>query len=248
MRARTARRLALAATLCVPSLAAHAAPFETGGLDPAEHMEIKMAVSGKTGGSRWSGAAPSVELTYPATEDLELAVKTEHKFLRNESASHSGLGDTEVGAKWRAFAQDRDGHRVGLTLEPHLIAPTGDASRGFGDGAWMLELPAIVGRAAGRWELSAQAGYLHVFGPADDKLTVAGLVTLAASETLEMGVELAADAPATHLGKRHIRANIGFKHHPTRGLEVQTLIGRSLHNHGDARITQFKIALEYALR
>lgn len=72
--------------------------------------------------------------------------------------SQAGRGDAELGVKYRFLAQqDR---AWSAAVYPTLFIPTGDASRGLGNGRAQLLLPVSLEHAAGEWSLDAGAGYL----------------------------------------------------------------------------------------
>lgn len=67
--------------------------------------------------------------------------------------SRAGLGDVELGVKYRFL----DRHEVGWSaaVYPTLVLPTGDASRGLGNGRAQCLLPLWVQRSSGEWSWDA---------------------------------------------------------------------------------------------
>jgi hypothetical protein len=70
----------------------------------------------------------------------------------------TGVGDAELGVKYRLLDQPDDGWSAAVYRTVEL--PTGDAGRGLGNGRTELLLPLWVQRSVGDWRWDAGASYL----------------------------------------------------------------------------------------
>jgi hypothetical protein len=100
-----------------------------------------------------------VGLTYGWTDTLDIGLKLGH--IRNDDGTTvtSGLGDTEVGFKWRVF--EKDG--LSFAVAPALVLPTGDDEKGLGNGKISFGLNLITTTAfENNWDLHANLAWDHV--------------------------------------------------------------------------------------
>ncbi len=140
-------RPCLAVLLSILSLAlagkAHAGPpFVTDDPEPVElyHWEVYVAslVAHDSGG--WSGTAPHLEINYGAVPNLQLHLVAPLTFSAPKGASTQyGYGDTELGFKYR-FIEETD-HRPQIGIFPLIELPSGDSTRGLGNGKAQIFLP-----------------------------------------------------------------------------------------------------------
>ena len=123
------------------------------------HWEVYLAsIDQRTSDGR-SGTLPHLEVNYGAFPDLQLHAHCPDRlrFARFVAMGHAGLGDIEVGAKWR-FLQETDATpQVGIF--PLLELPTGDQNRGLGAGHTQVFLPVWVQKTLGGWTTYGGGGY-----------------------------------------------------------------------------------------
>lgn len=102
---------------------------------------------------------------------------------------HAGLGDVELGVKYRFINKPDDGWSA--AVYPTLYLPTGDAARSLGNGRAQLLLPLWVQRSSGPWSLDA--GVARLINPASDARSswFAGLLARRSfGEGLSLGAEV----------------------------------------------------------
>jgi hypothetical protein len=95
------------------------------------------------------GAAPNLQLHVVAP--LQLVVPTDG---RNDY----GVGDIEVGAKYRFF--DEKGARPQVGVFPMLELPSGNGPRGLGNGTLWAKLPIWIQKSWGPWTSYGGGGYV----------------------------------------------------------------------------------------
>jgi len=137
--------LALAASLLAITAPAMAgAPFLADDADTPDqgHYEIDVALQYTRFQGGAFGAAPSLAVDYGVTDHLQIAAMVPYAFGQTDGAgSNFGIGDSQVGLKYRFVDADEDGWRPGIAFEPTLIAPSGSAARGLGAGRTQAFLP-----------------------------------------------------------------------------------------------------------
>lgn len=104
-------------------------------------------------------AIPAFEYNYGALPDMQLHLMV--PFARSEpngEASQSGLGDTEVGVKYRFIQETETTPQVGIF--PMAELDTGDADKGLGNGKTWWRLPVWIQKSWGEWTTYGGGGYV----------------------------------------------------------------------------------------
>ena len=159
------KRPSPAVILAIASLAlagkVHAgAPFVTDDPETVEfqHWEIyiESLVAHNSGG--WSSTAPQVVINYGVVPNLQLHVIAPFSFSAPKGASTQyGYGDTELGAKYR-FIEETE-HRPQVGIFPLVELPSGDSTRGLGNGKAQVFLPIWLQKSFGPWTTYGGGGY-----------------------------------------------------------------------------------------
>ena len=92
-------------------------PFVTDDPEPVEyqHWEFYIASMHSELGGDWSGTAPHFEVNYGAVPDLQLHLIAPLAYdSPPEGAGHYGLGDIELGAKYRFIQETNGWPQVGI--------------------------------------------------------------------------------------------------------------------------------------
>jgi len=135
-------------------------PFVTDDPEPVDYQNWEFYVASmqsKLGGD-WSGTAPHFEVNYGAVPDLQLHLIAPLAYdSPPEGAAHYGMGDLELGAKYR-FVQETNGWpQVGIF--PLLEVPTGSLRDNLGNGHSQAFLPLWVQKSWGSWTAYGGGGY-----------------------------------------------------------------------------------------
>jgi hypothetical protein len=135
-------------------------PFVTDDPEPVDyqHWEFYVAsIDSKLGGD-WSGTAPHFEINYGAIPDIQLHLIAPLAYdSPPEGANHYGLGDIELGAKYRFIQETNWLPQVGTF--PLLEVPSGSESDNLGNGHLQAFLPLWMQKSWGRWTAYGGAGY-----------------------------------------------------------------------------------------
>ncbi len=154
--------LVLAAALFPPRLAAQAGPpYETDDPDPVEyrHWEFYLATQDVWTPGATSGTAPHVEVNYGAVPNLQLHVLAPLAYARADgSPSAFGMGDVEVGAKWRFVQEGRRRPMIGTFVQTEW--PVGSAATGLGTRHLHILIPLWLQKSFGPWSTDLGGGFL----------------------------------------------------------------------------------------
>ena len=131
--------IALAAILLglLPGWAWAGPPYDTDDPEPTDlrHWEIYLFGAGARSGGAFDGSA-GLDLNYGAVKDVQLTATLPIDFTRGPGA-RTGIGDVELGVKYRFFHDEAAG--VSIAAFPRLILPT--SGRRFGSGKTAMLLP-----------------------------------------------------------------------------------------------------------
>ena len=142
---------------------------------PYRHGEFYAATQGVKDRDGNSGTAPHFEVNYGAARELQLHLIAPLAWDRPAGGSTQyGLGDLELGAKYRFIHESEQMPQVGVF--PLLILPTGDEDRGLGDGETKLFLPVWLQKSRGPWTSYGGGGYWINPGEGNQNYWFAGLV------------------------------------------------------------------------
>jgi hypothetical protein len=136
-------------------------PFVTDDPEPVEqhHWEVYLSSVIAHDVSDTTGTLPHVEINYGAAPNLQLHLIAPYAFDRPAGQpALRGLGDIELGAKYRFVEETERRPMVGIF--PLLELPTGDATRGLGGGHYRLFLPVWFQKSWGSgWTSYGGGGY-----------------------------------------------------------------------------------------
>ncbi|HUW49551.1 MAG TPA: transporter [Sulfuricella sp.] len=135
-------------------------PFMTDDPEPVEYQHHEFYIASqqvKTQDGR-IGTLPHLEYNYGAAPDLQLHIIVPYAFNSPMNGQReSGLGDVELGAKYR-FIQETD-NRPMVGIFPLVEIRTGDANKGLGNGASQVFLPVWLQKKWGEWQSYGGGGY-----------------------------------------------------------------------------------------
>ncbi len=135
-------------------------PFVTDDPEPVDYQHWEVYISSiyqhDKGGS--FGTLPHLEINNGVTPNLQLHIILPAAFSNDSGGPMLyGLGDTELGAKWRFVQESKTRPMIGIF--PLLEVPTGDAERGLGSGHLQAFLPVWLQKSWGDWTTYGGAGY-----------------------------------------------------------------------------------------
>jgi hypothetical protein len=154
--------VAAAMAVFSPSPAIAGPPFQTDDPEPVpyQHFEfytfsIGTAVRGDT-----QGEAPAWEFNYGLIPNGQFHIIVPVAFdSPTGGPTQFGLGDTELGFKYRFIDEDKNGSRPMVGVFPFLELPTGDESRALGAGYMRAYFPLWIQKSFGDWTTYGGGGY-----------------------------------------------------------------------------------------
>lgn len=207
----TSYALIAAALILISTPALAGPPFMTD--DPApvdyKHSEFYIfSTSDKTKDGRES-ALPAFEYNYGAFPDTQLHIVVPFvKSAPNDAASETGIGDVEVGVKYRFIQETDTMPQVGIF--PMAELATGDSDKGLGNGKTWWRLPVWAQKSWGEWTSYGGAGYVINHADGQKTYPFAGwLLQKDIGEKLTLGGEVFGRAKDTVDGQGTTILNFG---------------------------------------
>jgi len=153
-------------------------------------------------------SAPLFDLNYglPNTQlKLEIPVSIVHS---DDDGIAAGLGDLLLGVKWRFFNNEQS--QLQLGTYPQVLLPTGDESRGIGEGRTAFVLPLMAQKSWGQWTIYGNIGYWWQNAAETRNYGYAGAVLeREINGRLTLGVELFGNSPKERGRRSEVAFNIG---------------------------------------
>ena len=153
--------VALLVAVLAPAAALAGPPYVTDDPEPVAtgHWELYLATQdGGAPGGAAGGTAPHVEVNYGAAPGLQLHAIVPLAWSHTPgSRTEVGLGDIELGAKWR-FVEEGD-RRPMVGVFPLVELPTGSEARGLGEGRLRVFLPLWLQKSFGPWSTYGGGGW-----------------------------------------------------------------------------------------
>ncbi len=186
-------------------------PFLTDDPEPVDtgHYEFYLfSTLNKSGGDSLV-QGPAVEFNWGAMPDVQLHILTSLTYFSpGGNGSAYGLGDTETGIKFRFIEEGSDNPQVGIF--PMVEIPTGDVSKGLGNGLIWYRLPLWIQKSWGPWTTYGGGGYVFNSAPGARDYPFGGwLLQRDLSGQLTLGGELFAQGQDTDADQGFLLANIG---------------------------------------
>jgi hypothetical protein len=188
-------------------------PFLTDDPEPVEyqHWEVYIFSAATQVQGDTSGVLPGVEVNYGPLPDVQIHLVIPLAFDKpNGRGMQNGVGDTELGMKYRFVQEDDQGWRPMVGIFPLLEVPSGDADRGLGAGRARAFLPVWLQKSFGKWLSYGGGGYWINPGPGNRNHWFVGwLIQRQVTDTLALGGEVFHQTADTIGGKDSTGYNIG---------------------------------------
>jgi hypothetical protein len=147
--------------------------------------------------------------------------------LPTEGPSHHGLGDIEVGIKYRFVQETMNMPQAGIF--PMAELPSGDADRGLGNGRTWVKLPLWIQKSWGPWTTYGGGGYAVNHAPDQRNYAFGGwLLQHEMNERLTLGGELFAQGATSADGRSTSICNLGGYYNVTPNFSLLFSAGRSV--------------------
>ncbi len=190
-------------------------PFRTDDPEPVDyqHWEFYTFTTGTHVTDDTAGFGPAWEFNYGVFPNAMLHVVVPVAFDQPAGGlTVFGLGDVELGFKYRFIEQDKNGSLPSVGMFPLVEVPTGDQERGLGAGHARAFLPVWIQKDFGDWTTYGGGGYWFnkndTFGDKDFWF-FGWLLQRKVTEKLVVGGEIFHQTADTIDGKDSTGFNIG---------------------------------------
>jgi len=196
-------------------------PYDTDDPEPVDlhHWEFYVSSHSAHDDAGWSGTLPHFEVNYGVIDNVQIhAIAPLAYNFPGQGANIYGFGDMELGIKFRFVQEGKSIPMVGIF--PLVEVPTGNASRGLGNGKAQFYLPVWLQKSFGKWQTYGGNGYW--INPGTDKKNwwfFGWQLSRQVTEKLNIGVELYHSTASDVNSENESRFNIGVvydisdKHH-----------------------------------
>lgn len=179
------------------SLSVHAGPpLITDDPDtPGEgRWEINLPITREQSCDQRIFETPLLDINYGLGERTQVKFEVPWVVLdRRDNGTIDGLGNSEIGVKYRFLDEDRHGMSMSIYPQLEFNNPTSSDERGLVDEGVRLKLPVQMTRSVGSFDLYLEAGYEFV--EADDDEWLYGVATgYPVNDQLELLAEVAGTA------------------------------------------------------
>lgn len=227
----------LATALFAASAARAGLPFVTDDPEPVKlhGWEINTGWSMQRSGDVRSGSAPGVDINYGAFTNVQLHAQPQLAWLHDKNGNTIGVGDLELGVKYRMTPVDAAPEDLMVGIYPMLQLPTGNADKGLGAGRHSLYLPLWLQTSRDAWTVYGGAGYRIDSGVGAKNAWSGGVTVLrTVSEHLQIGAELFGST-TRQLGERGtLGFNLGAIYELDHGMTLLLSAGRGVGANRDA--------------
>jgi hypothetical protein len=212
MRATPLLILLLAAIWAEPTYAGP--PYLTDDPEPVDyqHWEVYGFSMGSQVAGGSAGFLPAMEVNYGALPNLQLHTIVPVAYSDpSAGGTRVGLGDIELGTKYRFVEQDKDGWMPSIGAFPLVETPTGNAARGLGAGHTQIYLPIWIQKDFGDWTTYGGGGYWINPGAGRRNFWFAGwLLQYQLTKQLAVGTEIFHTTANSDPGRAATGFNVGF--------------------------------------
>jgi hypothetical protein len=186
-------------------------PFLTDDPEPvdSQHWEFYLFGNGDHAGGGYAINVPAAELNYGVLPDTQLHFVVPMLTVSPAGGSATtGLGNTEVGIKYRFLHETEALPQIGIF--PMAELPTGDADRGLGNGRTWFRLPLWLQKSQGPWTTYGGGGAALNSAPGQRNYPFGGwLLQRDFGPHLTLGGELFAQGADTDTDRGFAALNFG---------------------------------------
>lgn len=224
-------------TACAAAIAQGGPPMITDDTEtvPKGHWEINTAFTIERGLAARLLGTPLLDINYGTGKNTQLKVEIPWLALhRNGQRALSGLGNTNIGVRWR-FRDEDDKHRVAISMYPQIEFnnPTSSACRGLVDEGPEFLMPLQWQTMIGKFAVGGDVGYRFKRGPGE--VIYGFIVGTQLSDSVEVMGEIHGTGPATKLGDSEIVFNFGSRIKLDSRANFIFSAGKSLRGNADPR-------------
>jgi len=150
-------------------------PFATDDPDPVEyhHWEVYSGYARSDDRGEMNGALPFLEMNYGPVKNIQLSLTVPYAFDHESGKTERGLGDVEIGVKYRFIQETKT--RPMVAFYPSVDLPMGDSNKNLGAGHELTFLPIWLQKSWGKWTTYGGGGYWFTPGTGNKNYWFTGL-------------------------------------------------------------------------
>jgi hypothetical protein len=171
---------------------------------------------------------PAMEFNYGALPDTQLHIGV--PYVRSVAAggpNEQGIGDVEIGVKYR-FIHETD-HLPQVAVYPMAMLPTGDSSKGLGNGETWWRLPVWLQKSWSEWTTYGGGGYAINRAEGQKNYAFGGwLLQRTVGDRWQLGGEAYARGQDTQVGRPTTVLNFGGSYRFTPDFNLLFSAGHSV--------------------
>jgi hypothetical protein len=225
------------------------APFLTDDPEPVgyDHWEVYGFSMGSHAQGDRSGTLAGVDANFGAAENVQLHLIAPLAFDDpGDSASRTGIGDIELGVKYRFVDPGPNDWWPQVAVYPLLEVPTGDADQGLGNSHERAFLPVWLQKDLGEWKTYGGGGLWINPGTGNQNYWFFGwLLQRQFTDQLAVGAELFHQTKDADDGKDTSGFNVGAIYDLTDNYHVLCSAGRGVQNAAQTNEFSYYLAVQW---
>lgn len=229
--------------------AAAGPPFRTDDPVPVEpqHWEIYAFSTGTHAAGETSALLPGIDANYGAAPNLQLHAALPIAVEQHRgSAARFGIGDSELGIKYRFIEEDPAGWRPQAAIYPAVDFPTGNASRNLGAGHTRAFMPLWLQKSLGEWTTFAGIAYSRNPGTGNRDFWYFGWAAQRhVSNNLALGGEIFHQTADTGGGNVQTGFNLGALYDLSEHYHLLFSAGRGFQNPRTTNEISYYLAIQF---
>ncbi len=247
------------ALVVISSPAMAGPPFITDDPEPVdyEHGEINFFSQATTTRSGTSGIMPGVDANYGLLPDWQIHMTAQLAYNETDGGRHDlfgehhsnmpfGVGDTELGVKYRFLHEDEDGWLPQIAIYPLVELPTGNAKKNLGAGNTQEFIPLWAEKNFGPWQTYGGGGYWNNPGTGNKNYWFYGWVLQRKiTDDLTLGGEVFHQTANKIGGLDTTGFNVGGSYDFTDDYHLLFSAGQGLQNSSSTNQLSYYLALQW---
>jgi len=244
----TALAAILVAGMLVTAPSVAGPPFRTDDPEPVEfqHFEITGFSFGTKTANGWSGFLPAMEVNYGVLPNLQLHAIIQQGFSGlSGGRTGFGLGDIELGAKYRLLTPGEDDWYPQMAIFPLVEVPVGNQNLGFSTGHTQFFLPLWLQKEIGPWTVYGGGGYWINPGVGNKNYAFFGAaVWRKLTDDFGGGLELFHQTPSVVDGDNATGFNVGGVYNFSDTWHVLSSVGTGVNNRSSTNQFSYYLGLQ----
>jgi hypothetical protein len=205
------------------------------GTVPKGHWEINSAFTFERGADGRMFGTPLLDVNFGLSKNTQLKVEIPWIVIhRNGQKSISGLGNTNIGIRWR-FRDETEKKRVAMSIYPQIEFnnPTSSVRRGIVDKGPEFLMPLQWQTQVGKYGIGGDVGYRFKRGK--DEMIYGVIIGRKFKDSFEVLCEIHGTGATANLNESEVVFNLGSRIKLTSNLSLITSAGKSLKRNFDPR-------------